>query len=70
MTTPKHISVCICTFRRPSLLRKLLDRLEHQNSNGQFSFSIVVTDNDFWAKLSERGGRLCGFEPDRGEIQL
>ena len=46
MTPKKHISVCVCTFQRPSLLRKLLDRLEHQQSNGQFSFSIVVTDND------------------------
>jgi succinoglycan biosynthesis protein ExoM len=46
MTTEKHISVCVCTFQRPGLLRKLLDRLERQQDNGQFTFSIVVTDND------------------------
>jgi glycosyltransferase involved in cell wall biosynthesis len=42
----KQVSVCICTFQRPGLLRKLLERLEHQQTDGQFAFSIVVTDND------------------------
>ena len=45
-TEQKHISVCICTFQRPNLLRKLLARLEQQQTNGQFAFSVVVTDND------------------------
>ena len=42
----KHVSVCICTFRRPGLLRRLLEHLERQQTNGQFTFSIIVTDND------------------------
>jgi glycosyltransferase involved in cell wall biosynthesis len=42
----KHISVCICTFRRPGLLDALLSRLEHQQTNGRFTYSIVVADND------------------------
>lgn len=42
----KHISVCVCTFQRPSLLHRLLGHLEQQRTNGQFSFSVVVTDND------------------------
>jgi glycosyltransferase involved in cell wall biosynthesis len=42
----KHVSVCICTFRRPSLLRKLLQRLERQETGGAFEYSVVVTDND------------------------
>ena len=47
MTTgQKHINVCICTFQRPGLLHKLLEHLEQQQTNGQFAFSIVVTDND------------------------
>jgi len=46
MSTEKHISICICTFQRPGLLRDLLERLEHQQTNGKFTFSIVVTDND------------------------
>src|SRR5262249_51644842 len=36
----------ICTFRRPELLRRLLRELERQDTSGQFTFSIVVTDND------------------------
>ena len=45
-TGQKHISVCICTFRRPALLRRLLERLEQQRTDGQLTFSVVVTDND------------------------
>src|SRR5437588_11385505 len=41
-----HICVCICTFPRPTLLKRLLDRLEQQRTDGQFSYSIVVSDND------------------------
>lgn len=41
-----HITVCICTFRRPELLRRLLDRLEQQHTAERFTFSVVVTDND------------------------
>lgn len=42
----KHISVCICTYRRPHLLRRLLETLVDQKTNGLFSYSIVVADND------------------------
>ncbi len=45
-TEPVHITVCICTFRRPTLLRKLLEHLDRQESGGRFTFDIVVTDND------------------------
>ncbi len=41
-----HISVCICTFRRQELLRRLLEELEHQYTGGSFTYSIVVVDND------------------------
>lgn len=41
-----HISVCICTFKRPSLLKRLLEGLSAQDTSGLFSFSIVVVDND------------------------
>src|SRR6516225_2440888 len=54
MTTgQKDISVCICTFQRPGLLRKLLERLEDQRTNGRFTFSVVVSDNDS-GRSSER----------------
>ena len=41
-----HISVCICTYKRPGLLRRLLDELGGQDTSGRFTFSIVVVDND------------------------
>jgi succinoglycan biosynthesis protein ExoM len=42
----QHISVCICTFRRIDLLRKLLDSLSDQRTEGLFSYSLVIADND------------------------
>lgn len=41
-----HISICICTYRRAELLRNLLDKLHDQKTEGLFSYSIVVVDND------------------------
>lgn len=47
MTDPiKHISVCICTYKRPQLLRRLLNELAAQETSGLFTYSIVVADND------------------------
>lgn len=43
---PKHISVCICTFKRPVLLKRLLDALARQETDGFFTYSVVVADND------------------------
>src|ERR1700737_2703593 len=42
----KHISVCICTFKRPQLLRQLMERLESQQTENLFTYSVVVADND------------------------
>jgi succinoglycan biosynthesis protein ExoM len=42
-----HICVCICTFKRPALLAKLLNELAQQRTEGLFTYSIVVADNDF-----------------------
>ncbi|MBZ5526370.1 MAG: ChbG/HpnK family deacetylase [Acidobacteriia bacterium] len=42
----KHISVCICTYKRPVFLKRLLDKLAVQETGGLFTFSIVVADND------------------------
>jgi succinoglycan biosynthesis protein ExoM len=41
-----HISVCICTYRRPQLLARLLQALGRQQAEGLFSLSVVVVDND------------------------
>jgi succinoglycan biosynthesis protein ExoM len=42
----RHVTVCVCTFRRPQLLRKLLEELAAQETGGEFTFSAVVSDND------------------------
>jgi succinoglycan biosynthesis protein ExoM len=42
----EHISVCICTYKRPDLLRRLLAALKSQESRDLFSYSLVVADND------------------------
>jgi succinoglycan biosynthesis protein ExoM len=41
-----HITVCICTYQRPGLLRRLLVDLGRQDTQGMFTFSAVVCDND------------------------
>ena len=41
-----HISVCICTYKRPMLLGRLLEELGRQETDGQFTYSIVVAEND------------------------
>lgn len=41
-----HVTVCICTYQRPQLLKKLLQNLTTQETGGEFTFSIVVVDND------------------------
>jgi len=42
----EHITVCICTFKRPQLLKRLLEELRFQKTEGRFDYSIVVADND------------------------
>jgi succinoglycan biosynthesis protein ExoM len=41
-----HISVCICTYKRRTFLRRLLTELGNQETGGRFTYSIVVADND------------------------
>jgi succinoglycan biosynthesis protein ExoM len=41
-----HITVCVCTFKRPALLQALLSALSAQETDGCFSYSVVVVDND------------------------
>ncbi len=47
MTSPQlHISICICTYKRPQLLARLLESLTNQTTDDSFDFSVVIVDND------------------------
>jgi glycosyltransferase involved in cell wall biosynthesis len=46
MTTPPHICVCICTYKRLPFLRRLLTAVAAQETGGLFTYSVVVADND------------------------
>lgn len=43
-----HISICVCTYKRPSLLHHLIDELKAQRTDRLFSYSLIVVDNDAW----------------------
>lgn len=45
-TAASHIAVCICTYQRPQMLRRLLQELDIQETGGLFTYSIVIVDND------------------------
>src|SRR3989442_12755861 len=69
-----HISICICTYKRPQLLERLLRKLETQSTQGLFSFSVVVVDNDDQQSGREPVARAketlkleinCDVEPER-----
>lgn len=40
------VAVCICTYKRPHLLRRALEAVAQQHTDGSIRFSIVVVDND------------------------
>ena len=42
----KHITVCVCTYKRPLLLERLLQELDNQDTENLFTYSIVVAEND------------------------
>jgi succinoglycan biosynthesis protein ExoM len=46
VATIDHISVCVCTYKRPELLGQLLVKLADQKTDGLFDYSIVIVDND------------------------
>lgn len=69
------IAVCICTYRRPEMLQRLLEQLSRQETDGELSYSVVIADNDAsrsaehvaaeFAQKSEVHVRYC-VEPQRG----
>ncbi len=41
-----HICVCLCTYKRPDRLRRLLADIGRQRTGGLFTFSLLIVDND------------------------
>jgi len=58
-----HISVCVCTYKRPHLLERLLDRLSIQATGRSFTYSIVVVDNDSFHSAKSTVSLFCGRNP-------
>jgi succinoglycan biosynthesis protein ExoM len=48
-----HITVCICTYKRPQMLSNLLGKLQDQVGEGLFAYSAVVVDNDIGKSADE-----------------
>ena len=42
----RHIDICVCTYRRPVLPRRVLTELRHLETGDRFTFHIIVGDND------------------------
>jgi len=63
MTRLSHISVCVCTYKRPALLNLLLNALRDQDTDGLFAYSIVVVDND---SAESARSVVAGFETSSG----
>ena len=59
-----HICVCICTYKRPELLKRLLKDIDHQNTGDKFTHSIVVADND------PEGSAQRAVEEIRGDLHV
>jgi succinoglycan biosynthesis protein ExoM len=75
MTSPSaRISICVCAYRRPTLLVRLLDAIQGLTTNGLFEFGVVVVDNDDGesakeivdkAKATSRLSIVYDVEPER-----
>ena len=67
----QHITVCICTYKRPKYLEYLLEKLNDQQTVGDFTYSIVVVDNDplFSAKATVNTFQISTGIPVRYEME-
>lgn len=64
MNDIQTITICICTFKRPQMLERLLDRLSKQETQNRFKISVVVVDNDSnrsaWPAVNKYGHQTDG----------
>jgi succinoglycan biosynthesis protein ExoM len=65
-TSKHHISVCVCTYKRPELLRRLLLKLEKLETDDLFDYSIVIADND----NTESAREIVGSFVSRSKITV
>lgn len=42
----QRVHVCICTYKRPAMLTRLLEGVARQENDGSYSLALVVADND------------------------
>lgn len=56
-----HISICVCTYKRRELLRRLLLALGRQRTDNLFTYSVSVVDNDS-SSSAEAVVRECASE--------
>lgn len=54
-----HIGVCICTFKRPQLLARLIRKFEVQETGSAFRFSLHIVDNDPMMSAKKTVGGLA-----------
>ncbi len=45
-SAPEHVTVCICTCKRPALLSRLLESLSRLEMTNGLTYSVLVVDND------------------------
>ena len=58
-----EITVCVCSYRRPQLLERLLGALATQRTDGLFTFGCAVVDNDAAASARAIVERLQSTSP-------
>jgi len=58
-----HITVCICTYKRAAMLKRLLTEVSRQETDGSFTFSVVVADNDPARSGEATVGEIQGTMP-------
>lgn len=61
-----HISICICTFKRPKLLARLLNKLQELTTDNLFTYSIVIVDND----LSQSGKDIVSSVIETSKLNI
>ncbi|MCU1313485.1 MAG: glycosyltransferase [Acidobacteriaceae bacterium] len=58
-----HISICVCTYKRPALLERCLLSIASQRTENRFTYSVVVADNDDAESARETVARVAAGWP-------